>query len=146
MRPFVVVVLHPLPYPLDCILKAPELRPAQKLEEDRLPEPLDLAQRHRMVRLGFDVMDFVFLQLSLKAAVAVPARVLPSIVREHLFRRIVLGGSPAIHLDDVLPRLAPEKLEPRYIAGVIVDISDQIGIVASKAKREDVRLPQLVRC
>ena len=86
-----------------------------------------------------------FLSSALKAALPVPARVLPPIVREHLFGRVVLGGRPAVHLDDVLRRLAPEKLEPRYIAGVIVDIPDQVGVVAAKAERKDVRLPQLVR-
>jgi hypothetical protein len=50
MRPFVVVILHPLPYPLGCILEALELSSNEKLKVDCLPEPLDLAQRHRMVR------------------------------------------------------------------------------------------------
>jgi hypothetical protein len=75
----------------------------------------------------------------------VPARVLPAVVREHLFGRIVLGGSTAVHLNDVLPRLAAEKLESRYIAGIIVDVPDQVGIVAAKAERKDVCLPKLVR-
>jgi hypothetical protein len=50
VRPLVIVVLHPLPDALSCVLKTLKLRPAQKLEVDGLPEPLDLAQRHRMMR------------------------------------------------------------------------------------------------
>ena len=98
-----------------------------------------------MVGLGFDVVDLVFLELRLKAAFPVPARVLPPIVREHLFGRIVLGGSLAVHLNDVLPRLAAEQLKPGYIAGIIVDVPDQVGVVAAKTERENVRLPKLVR-
>ena len=145
VRSFVVVILHPLPYPLGCVLEALELRSDKKLQIDRLPEPLDLAQRHRMVRLRLDVMDLVFLELQLKAAVPAPARILPPVVREHLFRRVVLGGRPAVYLDNVLARLGAEKLEPRDVAGVIIDVADQVRIVAAKTEREDVRLPQLVR-
>ena len=50
-----------------------------------------------------------------------------------------------LHLYHVLRRLAPEKLKPRDITGVIVDIANQIGVMAPKAKRIDVRLPLLVR-
>ena len=51
MRPFVVVILHPLPYPLTRILEALELCSYEKLQVDCFPEPLDLAQCHRVVRL-----------------------------------------------------------------------------------------------
>jgi hypothetical protein len=44
MRPLVVVVLDPLPYPINSILKAPELSTAEELQIDLLPEPFDLAQ------------------------------------------------------------------------------------------------------
>jgi hypothetical protein len=53
----VVVVLHPLPDPLLGFLKTPKLRPDQELFIDRLPKPLDFAQRHRMMSLRFDVPD-----------------------------------------------------------------------------------------
>jgi len=97
-----------------------------------------------VVRLRFDVVDLIFLQLTFEAAAPAPARVLPPIVREHLFRRVVLRGRPAVHLDNVFCRLAAEKLDPRYIAGIIIDVPDQIGVVASQTKRKDVRLPKLV--
>src|SRR5208283_1873965 len=98
-----------------------------------------------MVRPRFDVMDFVFLQLQLKAAVAAPTRVLPTIVREHLFRRVILGSRPTVYFNYVLGRLAPKKLQPRYITGIIVDKADQKRISAPNTKRKDVRLPKLVR-
>ena len=55
-----VVVLHPLPDPLLGFLKTPKLSPDQELLIDRLPKPLDLAQRHRVMCLRFDVFDPVF--------------------------------------------------------------------------------------
>lgn len=51
VRPFVVVILHPLPYPLGGVLEAFELRSYEKLQIDRLPEPLYFPQGHRVVRL-----------------------------------------------------------------------------------------------
>jgi hypothetical protein len=146
VRTLVVVILHPLPDTFLCVLKTAELRTAQKLQEYRLPEPLDLAQRHRVVGLRFDVVDTVFLQLRLKPAGPSPRRVLTSVVRQHLFRRVILRGCPAVHLDNVLRSLAPEQIKTRDIPGIIVDIPDQKGVPAAKTKRKYVRLPELVRC
>ena len=92
------------------------------------------------------MVDLVLLHLQLEAAIAPPTRVLPPIVCEHLFRRVILGGRTPVHFDYILRRLAPEKLKPRYVTRIIVDIADQKCVPASKTKREDVRLPELVRC
>jgi hypothetical protein len=146
MRPLVVVILHPLADTFLSVLKTAELRTAQKLQEDRLPEPLDLAQRHRVVWLRFDVVDPVFLQLRLKPAGPAPRRVLTSVVRQHLLRWVILRGCPAVHLDHVLRRLAAKQIKARDISGIIVDIPDQKGVPASETKRKYVRLPELVRC
>jgi hypothetical protein len=108
VRPLVVVVFHPLADTLLRVIKAPELRPAQKFQKYRLPEPFDLAQRHRVVRLRFDMMDPVLFHLRLEPAGAAPARILPAVVRQHLFRRVILRCRPAVHLDHVFRRLAPE--------------------------------------
>jgi hypothetical protein len=51
VRPLVVVIFHPLPYPLLRIFKTLELRPCKELQKNRLPEPLDLPKRHGMVWL-----------------------------------------------------------------------------------------------
>ena len=61
-----VVILHPLPDPLSRLLKTPKLRPYQEFLIDRLPKPLDLPQRHRMMGLRFNMANPVFLQLPLK--------------------------------------------------------------------------------
>jgi hypothetical protein len=59
VRPLVVVVSHPQPYPLTGLIKAGKGRAGQKLLENRGPEPLDFAQRHGMMGRGLDVMDAV---------------------------------------------------------------------------------------
>jgi hypothetical protein len=145
VRPLVVVILHPLPDTLLSVLETCELRSAQELHEDRLPEPLDLAKRHRVVRPRFDVPNTVLLQLRFKPAGPPPRRVLTPVVSQHLARRVVLRYRSPVHLDHVLARLAPEQIQASNITGIIVDIPDQKGVPAPKTKRENVRLPELVR-
>jgi hypothetical protein len=60
VRTFVVVELRPHPHPLLRLLEAVELSAGEKLRPDRFPEPFDLAQRHRMMRLAAEVMDMIF--------------------------------------------------------------------------------------
>ena len=49
MRTLMVVKPHPVIQPLTSVSKGGEHRFFQKLTPDRLPEPPDLAQRHRMM-------------------------------------------------------------------------------------------------
>ena len=59
MRPLVVVVFDPEFDPLTGGVKAVELGAIEKLLPDRFPEPLHLAQRHRVMRLAAEVMDVI---------------------------------------------------------------------------------------
>ncbi len=61
VRTFVVVVFDPQPHPFAGLLETVKLRPHQKVLPDRLPEPLDLAQRHGVMGRAADVVDAVFL-------------------------------------------------------------------------------------
>jgi len=61
VRSLVVVVLHPPRDPFPCLLEGFETRMNQELVLQGLPEPLDLPQRHRMMRSTADVMDVVLL-------------------------------------------------------------------------------------
>ena len=61
MRALVIVILHPETNPLASLLEASKLGPLQELLPDRFPEPFDLAQRHRMMRLALDVVDPILL-------------------------------------------------------------------------------------
>jgi hypothetical protein len=98
MRPLVVVILDPQRGALYRLLEAVKLRPLQKLRENRLPEPLDLAKRHRVVGTRADVSDPVLFHLLLEAGLAPPVGVLPAVVGKHLPRNPVVGHRPTVGL------------------------------------------------
>jgi hypothetical protein len=144
VRPPVVVILDPQPGALNRLLEAVKLRPLQKLGENRLPEPLDLTQGHRVVGTRADVLHPVLFHLLLEAGLSPPVGVLPAVVGEHLLGNPVLGNSPAIGLQHMFGRLAAVDSQTGDVAAVVVDKTDQIGIAASQPQRHDVALPQLV--
>jgi hypothetical protein len=144
MRALVVVILHPQPNPLPRLVEAVKLGPTEKLFPDRLPEPLHLAQRHRVMRLALEVMHSIFRQLLLEPRLAPPTRVLPAIVSEHLLRHAILADRRAIHLQHVFGTLAAEHIEAHHIARVIIQKRHQVGVLAAQPKREDVALPHLI--
>ncbi|MEI8190104.1 MAG: hypothetical protein WCI75_10360, partial [candidate division NC10 bacterium] len=144
VRATVVVVLYPQRHPVHRLFEAVELRAAQELAVDVLPEPLDLAQRHRMMRLRTQVVDLVLLQLLLELRHPAPGRVLPAVVRQHLPGHAVLADPAPVRLQDVLRRLAPEQAQRRDEPRVVVDEPDQVRVLPAQPEREDVRLPHLV--
>ncbi|MEK7755405.1 MAG: hypothetical protein AAB654_26005 [Acidobacteriota bacterium] len=158
VRPLMIIILHPPPDPLPRFLEGREPRPAQELLPDRLPEPLDLPQRLRMVRAAADMLDPVPFQFLLELGLAVPARILPPVIRQHLPGHPVGAHSPPEHLQQIIPRLAPEDLQGRDVPGMIVDESDQVGIspgaqpfrrpdrFPAQLEGKDVALPHLVGC
>ena len=145
VRPPVIVVLHPEPHALGSRLEAVELRALQELLPDRLPEALDLAQRHGVVRPALQVVHAVLPELGFEAGRASPTGKLPALVGEQLLRDAVLRHRPAIDLQDVLRGLAAEDVQSHHVAGVIVEEADQVGVLAAQPEGEDVGLPELVR-
>jgi hypothetical protein len=136
-----VVVLDPQCRAFHGLLEAIELRPLQELPQQRLPEPLDLAQRHRVMRAGTDVFDAFFLQFLLEAGLPPPVGVLPPVVGQDLLGNSVLGHPATISLQYVLGGLASVQPQGGDVAAVIVDEADQVGIVASQPDRQNVALP-----
>jgi len=104
--PLVVVILDPQGGALHRLLEAVKLRPLQELPQQRLPEPLDLAKGHRVVRPGADMFDALFLQLLLEAGLAPPVGVLPPVIRQNLLGNPVVGHRPTVGLKHVLGGLA----------------------------------------
>ena len=98
MGPPMVVVLHPQPNPFAGRLEAVKLGALQKLLPDGFPEAFDLAQGHGMMRPTLNVVHPILAQLRLEAGGPTPARVLASLIGEHLFGHAVLGHRPAVHL------------------------------------------------
>ena len=145
MRPLVVVVFHPVRQTLPRLFKSLEPRPVQILLLQRLPEPLDLPQCHRMMRGTADVMDVVLFQFLLELRHAPPARVLPPVVRQHLLRDAERPRGHAVRLHHIFTGLAPVQPQRRDVAGVVIDEPDDIGHLAQNRVVGDVRLPHLVR-
>jgi hypothetical protein len=75
-----VVVFGPHSNALTSILEAIELRTRQVFLKDRFPEPLNLPQCLRMVRLRFDVLHLVFRKLPFEFCFSSPVGILTSIV------------------------------------------------------------------
>lgn len=107
MGTFEVVVPDPETDTLTGSVKAVELGTGKELLVEGLPEPLDFTQCHGMVRTGFDMVDFLFLELFLKSAGSTPVGVLTAVVREHLFGRVRFSHAAPKQFDDVFRRLAP---------------------------------------
>ncbi|MFO7707846.1 MAG: hypothetical protein R6V84_06710 [Desulfobacterales bacterium] len=143
--PLVVVILDPDGGALDRLLEAVKLRPLQELPQQRFPEPLDLAQGHRMVGPRADVLDPLFLELLLKPGLPPPVGVLPAVVGQHLLGDPVVGHRPPVGLEHVLGGLAAVQPQRGDVAAVVVDETDQVGVVTPEPYGQDIALPELVR-
>jgi hypothetical protein len=140
----VIVIFDPEGTSLDGLLEAVELRPLEELSQDRLPEALDLAQRHGMVGTRTDMLDAVFLHLPLEARLTAPVRILAAVIGKHLFGDTVLGHTPAVGLQHVFGRLAAVQSQGDDVAAVIIHEADQVGVATRQAEGHDVALPHLV--
>lgn len=140
-----VVVLHPQFQAVTGRLERVKLRPHQKLLPHARPEPLHLAQRHRVLRPRHQMRHPVLRQLLRKAALAPPVRVLPPTIREHLLRRVVFPHRHPVGLDHRLRRRTAVELEVHDVARVVIEERHRVGILAAQPEREDVALPHLVR-
>jgi hypothetical protein len=129
VRAPMVVMLHPQPDPLAGRVEAVELGARQELLPDGLPEALDLAQGHRMMGPALEVMDVILLELGLETGGAPPTGELAALVGEQLLGHAVFPHRPAIHLEDVLRRLAAEDVESHDVAGVVIEEADEVGVL-----------------
>ena len=140
----VVVVFDPVVYPLTRFLECLEPRPREELVLQRLPEPLDLPQRHGMMRGAADVVDMIPLELLLELGRATPTGVLPPVVRKHLLRRPVRRYRLAVDLHHIGTGLATVHSQPRDIPRVIIDEPDDVRRLSQDGIVGDIALPHLV--
>lgn len=140
----VVVVFNPETNARACVLETGELGARQKLLPERLPEALDLAQRHGMLRTTLEMRHAVLLQLRFEARGAPPGSVLPAVIGEHLLGRLILGDRLAIHFDHRLGRRAAKQIRTDNEARVIIQERDHVSVTAAQPEGEDVRLPHLI--
>ena len=145
MRSAEVIVLDPLVDTATRFVIAAELRTIQKLCPDRLPEPLDLTQRLRMVWLAAEVVNAVLLELLLEPRCASPVGELPAVIGEHFLWHTVFRRRSPVDLQHIFGSLTGVQFQPRDEARVVVDVTNQIGVASRQSKAEYIHLPHLVR-
>jgi hypothetical protein len=146
VRPVEVVVVDEEREPPLAIRVVGEHRAREKLVPQRLPEPLDLPERLRMLWPALHVPDPVASQQLLEGRLTAPCGVLPSLVGEHLVGRPVPRQRALDRLEHELGALVVRERVSHQIARVVVHEADQVQpLVPSQQKREEVRLPHLIR-
>lgn len=120
MRSFVVVVFDPEFDALAGRLEALELGAGEELLPETLPEALDLAQGHGMVRPALEMGHPILFEFGFEAAGAAPGGVLATIVGEHLLGRGELADGHPIDFDDGGGRGAAEQVRPDDEARIVI--------------------------
>lgn len=146
VRAMEVVVLDEV---IEAVLRVDVVREdgaTEKLVPQRLPEPLDLAERLRVLRPAADVANAEPLERDLELRLAAPHRVLPTVVGQHL-RRLAERGHAALeglhHQHRLL--VVGERVPDDEAAVVVHEHADVEPLLPAVQKSEDVRLPELVR-
>jgi hypothetical protein len=146
VRPLEIVAVDEEPDPSAAVDEVRKHRALQKLVPQRLPESLHLAEGLRMLRPRADVPDPKSPELALKVRLAAPGRVLPAVIGQKLLGRAVLGDAARQGLHHQLRALVVCQRVAHDEARVVVHERRQINsLVASQEKRENVRLPELIR-
>jgi hypothetical protein len=129
MRPLMIVKGNPMGNPLARVREGSKQSLLQKLLPDCLPEPLDLAQGHRMTGGTAHVADPLALQDLLEPRLPPPGCKLAAVVRQNLPRGSPLPYGSLDHLQDSLGCLLPEEPVPHDVARVIVNDPHQVDRV-----------------
>lgn len=142
--PLVVIMFDPEFDAFAGRLEGIELGTHEEVLPDGGPEPLDLAQRHRMLRARLEVLHAILLQDGFEAARAAPGGILPAVVREHLLGRLILADGHAIDFNRRRRRGAAEQIRAHDEPRVIIHEGDEIRVTSTQPERKDVRLPHLI--
>jgi len=146
VRPLEVVVRQVVHEPLLRVDRVSEDRAAEELVPQRLPEALDLAQRLRMLRPTPDVVNAHPPECLFEFGLAAPHRVLPAVIGQHLSRLAVRRDAVLERLHHQCRLLVVCERVPHDEAAVVVHEDAHVqSLRAPQPKREDVRLPELVR-
>ena len=146
VRTLEVVAVDVQRQPTLAVREAAEDGAAQEFLPQRLPEAFHLPQRLRVLRPALHVPDALPSQLALELRLPAPGRVLPPLVGEHLLRWTVLLQPPGQRLQHELRSLMVRQHVRHDEARVVIHERDQVDpLVPPEQKREDVRLPELVR-
>ena len=141
-----VIVLHEQRQPPLAVLEVGEHRPREQLLPQRLPEALDLAAGLRVVRAALHVLDAVTLELGLELRRAAPGGVLPALIGEDLARCAIVRDTTGQCFEHQRAPLVMRHRKTHQVARVIIQKRRDVQpLVPAQQKREQVRLPQLVR-
>jgi len=146
MRTLEVVVADEMIEPVLRVLHVREDRAAEKLVPQRSPEALDLAKRLRMLRSAPDMLHAEPREELLEFSPPTPHRVLPAVVRQH-FSGIAVGRNApleGLHHERRL-LVMRERVSHDEAAVVVHEHAHVQPLRPPQPKREDVRLPQLIR-
>ena len=145
MRALVIVISHPMIQPLTRVSERSKHSLFQKLAPDRLPEPLDLAQGHRVLRRRPHMLDTALFQGLLELGLTAPGGELAAVVTEDLARCTPLADRPFNHFHHRSRGLLAEQSPAHHVPTVVVDDAHQIDLVhALEVEREDVDLPHRI--
>jgi hypothetical protein len=146
VRPLEVVVRQVVRESVLRVDSMGEYRATQKLVPQGLPEALDLAERLRMLWPASDVVDAHPRERLLEFRLSAPHRVLPTVVGQNL-GRLVVGRHAAFEGLHHQRRLlvVRECVSDDESTVVVHEHAHVQPLCASEPKREDVRLPQLIR-
>jgi hypothetical protein len=144
MRTLVVVILDPVTDAFPGRLEAVELGSGKELLPNALPEALDFAEGHGVMRPGFEVMGAVLFHLGLEAGDAAPVDILATVVGQHFLGRLKLRGGDAEDFENIFGRMTAEQIGSDQEPRVIIHEADEISIPASESEGEDVGLPHLI--
>lgn len=146
MRALEVIVLDKEAHTPLAVLEVGEHRAREQLLPQGLPEPLDLPAGLRMVRPTLHMRDPMALQLRFELGAATPGGVLPTLIRQDLPRRTVLGDAARERFQHQHAALMVRHRKTHEISRVIIQERGNVDpLLLSQQEREQVRLPQLVR-
>ena len=98
------------------------------------------------MRPALHMGDAMALQLRFELGASTPRRVLPSLIRQDLPRRAVLGNAARQRLQHQHASLVMRHRKAHEVAGVIIQERCDINpFMAPQQERKEIRLPQLVR-
>lgn len=147
VRALEVVVRQVVHEPLLRVDGVSEDRAAEKLVPQRLPEAFDLAQRLRMLRPTADVVNSHPPESLFEFGLAPPHRVLPAVVGQYFGRLPIRRDAVLESLHHQRRLLVMRERVPDDEAAVVVHEHAHVQpLRAPQPEREDIRLPQLVRC
>ena len=131
MRTLEVVVLDEELQAAEAVREVGKHRLLQEVIPQRLPEPLDLAERLRVLRATRTVVDAVAPQTFLEFRLATPRGVLPALIGEHLARLSVLRDAALQGVEDQTRFLVMGHRPRHQVARVVVHEADEVHALMS---------------